>query len=335
MRIPALFLTLIVCCWCGGQTQSQPPSAPPAPSTQTPTTQTPSAQQQATTGNGDQPAKTKIVTSVDVVNVVFTVTDDHGRFVKDLTQNQFRILDNNKPPKEITGFEAQTGLPLRVGLLVDASNSIRDRFKFEQQSAIEFVQQSLHPEVDKAMVLSFDEIYEVVQDFTNDLDKLSAGIRKISPGGSTAMWDAVYYACREKLMKQQNPDPVRRVIILVSDGNDTQSHVYRKEAIDMAQRSETIIYTISTSMGSGGEGDHNLKVLAESTGGEAFFPLKITEVADAFYRIQRELRSQYSIAYKPDDFVPNGQYRTISIKTVPHDLKVRAKKGYYARKESR
>src|SRR5215467_10337356 len=335
MRIPALFLTLIVCCWCGGQTQSQPPSAPPAPSTQTPTTQTPSAQQQATTGNGDQPPKTKIVTSVDVVNVVFTVTDDHGRFVKDLTQNQFRILDNNKPPKEITGFEAQTGLPLRVGLLVDASNSIRDRFKFEQQSAIEFVQQSLHPEVDKAMVLSFDEIYEVVQDFTNDLDKLSAGIRKISPGGSTAMWDAVYYACREKLMKQQNPDPVRRVIILVSDGNDTQSHVYRKEAIDMAQRAEAIIYTISTSMGmsSNDQGDHNLKVLADATGGKAFFPLKLTDVEDAFASIQRELRSQYSVSYKPQDFVPDGRFRTISIKTLHHDFKVRAKAGYYTRKQ--
>src|SRR5215471_3445533 len=332
MRIQALFLTLIVCCLCGGQTQSQSPSASPVPSAQAPTPQTPSAQQQATPGNGDQPPKTKIVTSVDVVNVVFTVTDDHGRFVKDLAQNQFRILDNNKPPKEITDFEAQTGLPLRVGVLIDASNSIRDRFKFEQQSAIEFVQQSLQPDVDKAMVLSFDEIYEVVQDFTNDLDKLSAAIRNISPGGSTAMRDAVYYTCREKLMKEQSTGPVRRVIILVSDGNDTQSHVYRKEAIDMAQRSETIIYTISTGLGySNGEGDHNLKLLAESTGGEAFFPIKVTDVADAFARIQRELRSQYSIAYKPDDFVRNGQYRTISIKTVPHDLKVRAKKGYYAR----
>ena len=290
-------------------------------------------QQQPSPGNAEQ-SPTKIVTAVDVVNVVFTVQDDAGRFVKDMRQDQFRVLDDNQPPREITSFEAQTGLPLRVGLLIDASNSIRDRFKFEQQAAAEFLQQTLVPESDKAMVESFDEVYEVVQDFTNDLDKLSSSLRKISPGGSTAMWDAVYYACREKLMKLQEPGVVRNVIVLISDGNDTQSHVYRQEAIDMAQRAGATIYTVSTNLGfTRTDGDHNLRMLAESTGGQAFFPETLDDVGLAFVHIQHELRSQYSISYKPQNFAANGQYRTISIKAIHGGFRVRAKKGYYARKQ--
>lgn len=320
MRISALILGFALFYVCFAQEQP----ATPAPTTM--------PAQSSSTGNG-QSKLPSITTQVDLVNVVFTVMNDEGKFVKDLTQNQFRILDNNKPPREITSFEAQTGLPLRVGLLVDASNSIRDRFKFEQQAAIEFVQQSLIPETDKAMVLAFDEIYEVMQDFTNDLDKLSNGIRKISAGGSTALWDSVYYACREKLMKEDSAAPVRKVIVLISDGNDTASRVYRKEAIDMAQRAEVAIFTISTSLGTtNSEGDHNLQLLADATGGRAFFPTQLQDVENAFVSIQHELRSQYAVSYKPQDFVPNGQYRTISIKTLHHDYKVRAKKGYYTRR---
>lgn len=323
MRFPALLLGISFVCSCLSAQTQQPSSSqtPPAKPAQSPAT-------------GNRQSKLpSITTSVDLVNVVFTVMDDDGHFVRDLTQNQFRILDNNKPPSEITSFEAQTGLPLRVGLLIDASNSVRDRFKFEQQAAIEFVQQSLVPETDKAMVLAFDEIYEVMQDFTSDLDKLSSGIRKISPGGSTALWDSVYYACREKLMKEGSTNPVRRVIVLISDGNDTQSRVYRQEAIDMAQRAEVAIFTISTSLGTTNtEGDHNLRLLADATGGQSFFPVVLQDVETAFVTIQHELRSQYSVSYKPQDFVPNGQYRTISIKTIHKDYKVRAKKGYYTRK---
>lgn len=303
--------------------QQTQPANPPAP-----------AQQQQATPNDNQGPASKIVTAVDVVNVVFTVQDDDGRFVQQLTRDQFRILDDRKPPKEITSFEAQTGLPLRVALIIDASNSVRDRFKFEQQAATEFLQQTLDVKADKAMVEAFDEVYEVVQDFTNNLDKLSSSLRTISPGGSTAMWDAVYYACREKLMKLQETGPVRNVIVLISDGNDTQSHVYRQEAIDMALRAGVTVYTVSTSLGfSRTEGDHNLQVLADATGGQAFYPAAIDDVETSFVHIQHELRSQYAVSYKPDNFVPNGEFRTISIKTIHGGLKVRAKRGYYARKQ--
>jgi VWFA-related protein len=281
----------------------------------------------------DIPSGGTIRTRSDEVNVIFTVTDKHGKFVKDLKQSQFRVLDDSRPPKQIMTFEAETNLPLRVGLLIDASNSIRDRFLFEQQAATEFLRQTIRPKTDKAFVLAFDEVWDVTQDFTNDLDKLTKGINVIRPGGGTAMWDAVYYACRDKLMKESTGQTVRRVIILVSDGDDNQSRALRTEAIEMAQRAGVIVYTISTNLNNIHDtGDHNLKMLADATGGQAFFPFKLQNLADDFNDIQQELRSQYSISYKPDQFEANGQFRAIQI--IPEDkkLKIRAKKGYYVPK---
>lgn len=276
----------------------------------------------------------RIKTRVDQVNVIFTVTDKHGRFVKDLQQNQFTILDNNKPPEKVANFEAQTNLPLRVGLLIDASNSIRDRFLFEQQAAVEFLQQIIRPDSDKAFVLAFDELPTVTQDFTNEIDKLTSGVRTIRPGGGTAMWDAVFYACRDKLLKDKNAGPVRRAIILVSDGDDNQSRVLRQEAIDMAQRAEVIIYAISTNLSNIKDtGDKNLQILADATGGRAFFPFKLHDLSDAFNEVQGELRSQYSVSYKPEALLANGAFHSIVISSENKKLKVRARKGYFAPKE--
>jgi VWFA-related protein len=289
--------------------------------------------------NAANPAKDDVAsgetirTVTDEVNVIFTVTDKHGKFVKDLKQNQFKILDNNLPPRQITEFASQTDLPLRVGLLIDASNSIRDRFLFEQQAAVEFLQQIIRPKTDKAFVLAFDEIPEVTQDFTNDLDKLTKGVKVIRPGGGTAMWDAVFYACRDKLMKEPETRPVRRVIILVSDGDDNQSRALRQEALEMAQRAGVIIYAISTNLSNiHDDGDHNLKLMADTTGGRTFFPFKLADLADAFHDIEGELRSQYSLSYKPAQFEANGGYRAIAITAEDKKLKIRAKKGYYTRR---
>ena len=246
----------------------------------------------------------------DEVNVIFTVTDKHNKFIKDLKQGEFKFLDNNRPPKQIMNFSAETDLPLRVGLLIDASNSIRDRFLFEQDAAIEFLHQIIRPKTDKAFVLAFDEVWDLTQDFTGDLDKLTKGVKVIRPGGGTALWDAVFYACRDKLMKERETGPVRKAIILVSDGDDNQSRVLRQEAIEMAQRAGVIVYTISTNLSNNpDEGDRSLKMLAETTGGQAFFPFKLQDVANAFHDIHEELRSQYSVFYKPDNFEANGQFR--------------------------
>ena len=266
----------------------------------------------------------------DEVNVIFTVTDKHNKFIKDLKQGEFKILDNNKPPKQIMNFSAETDLPLRVGLLIDASNSIRDRFLFEQDAAIEFLHQIIRPKTDKAFVLAFDEVWDLTQDFTGDLDKLTKGVKVIRPGGGTALWDAVFYACRDKLLNTRDTVPVRKAIILVSDGDDNQSRVLRQEAIEMAQRAGVIVYTISTNLSNNpDEGDRSLKMLAETTGGQAFFPFKLQDVANAFHDIHEELRSQYSVFYKPDNFEPNGQFRPILITAENKKYKVRAKKGYY------
>jgi Ca-activated chloride channel homolog len=266
------------------------------------------------------------------VNVVFTVTDKHGKRITDMKQSDFRVVDDNKPPEEIRSFHAETNLPLQVGLLIDASNSVRDRFKFEQESAIEFLNQTVRPGYDLAFVVGFDVTPEVTQDFTDNTEALAHGVRELRPGGGTALYDALYFACRDKLLKAPKATPVRRAIILLSDGEDNQSHVTREESIEMAQRAEAIVYTISTNVsGTKAAGDKVLERIADATGGRAFFPFQIRDVANAFAEIQDELRSQYALSYKPADFKADGHYRTIEI--VANDRKnfrVRARRGYYA-----
>jgi VWFA-related protein len=288
-------------------------------------------QKPADSPSGDQ-GLTTLRTTTNEVNVVFTVTDKHGHRVTDLKQNDFRIADDNKPPQEIRSFHAETNLPLQVGLLIDASNSVRDRFRFEQESAIEFLNQTIHPTKDIAFVVGFDVTPEVTQDFTDSSEALAHGVHELRPGGGTALYDALYFACRDKLLKAPKNTPVRRAIILLSDGEDNQSHVTREEAIEMAQRAEAVVYTISTNVsGTKGSGDKVLERIADATGGYPFFPFQIRDVANAFAAIQDELRSQYAISYKPADFRTDGHYRTIEI--VANDRKsfrVRARRGYYA-----
>ena len=297
---------------------SPAPAPPPAPA--------------AKASESDEPPLTTIRKRVDEVNVIFTVTDKHGRYVKDLVKKDFRVLDDKKPQAQVVSFSSETNLPLRVGLLIDASNSVRDRFKFEQAAAIEFLNQIIRPNFDKAFTIGFDTTPEVTQDFTDNTEELSHGVRMLRPGGGTAMYDALYYACRDKLAKTKDTGSVRRAIILLTDGEDNQSHVTREEAIEMAQRAEVIVYTISTNVsGMKTHGDKVLERIADATGGRAFFPFKVEDVTDAFTQIQDELRSQYALAYRPVDFKRDGAYHAIEIVAENHkDLHVRARRGYYA-----
>jgi VWFA-related protein len=270
---------------------------------------------------------------VNEVNVVFTVTDKHNHYVKDLSKTDFKVVDDEHPVEEIRSFRRETDLPLQVGLLIDASNSIRERFKFEQESAIEFLNDTIRPRYDQAFVVGFDVAPELTQDFTDNSEKLSRGIRALQPGNATAMYDALYYSCRDKLLKSPQSSSVRRAIILVSDGDDNASHVTREEAIEMALRANTIVYTISTNFPAGADGDRYDKVLeriADATGGRAFRPFQLTDVANAFAQIQDDLRSQYELSYHPANFAHDGRYRTIAISATKKGLKVRSRTGYYA-----
>jgi VWFA-related protein len=185
---------------------------------------------------------------------------------------------------------------------------------------------------DQAFVLGFDSTYEVTQDFTDDTEKLTNGVRLLRPGGGTSLYDAFYFACRDKLLISQESRPARRAIVLLSDGEDNQSHVSREEALDMALRAEVIVYAISTNVsGQKSRGDKVLERMAEATGGRVFFPFQISDMTDFFAEIADELRSQYALAYRPADFRRDGRYRTVSVIAQSRKgLRVRARPGYYA-----
>ncbi len=311
---------------------STPAKAPAPAATQPAVSAKPAAgtSQGAVATNDEAVKLTKITKSVDEVNVIFTVTDKHKHFVKDLTKADFTVLDDKKPV-QVRAFAAETDLPLRVGLLIDASNSIRDRFQFELASAIEFLNQIVRPGRDQAFVLGFDSEHEITQDYTDSTEKLAHGVRMLRPGGGTALYDAIYFSCRDKLLRVQTDETVRRAIIVVSDGEDNQSRVTREEAIEMAQRAEVIVYSISTNIsGTLASGDKVLRRISEATGGRVFFPFKIQDVADAFSEIQQELRSQYVVSYKPEDFRRDGKFRSIDIIAQTKKLTVRSRRGYYA-----
>jgi VWFA-related protein len=272
---------------------------------------------------------------VNEVNLIFTVTDKHGKFIQNLQQRDFALLDNQRAPAQVFNFTQQTNLPLRVGIMIDASTSIRQRFEFEQTAAIQFLQQVVRPQSDLAFTMGFDVTPYVTQHYTNDQDKLEAGITKLRPGGGTALFDAVYTACKDQLLNAPASQlgSVRKALIVISDGDDNQSRAYPDDAIKMCQRAETIIYAISTNVSpSRDRGDDVLKKMSEATGGIAFFPKRIEEMSGSFHDIEEELRSQYQLAYRPADFKLDGAFRSIYLVALDRRFQVRAKKGYFAPK---
>lgn len=283
------------------------------------------------TPTDDQDSVLTIKKRVDEVNVLFIATDKHGKFVRNLNEGDFNILDDHKPPQTIISFNRQTDLPIEMGLLIDVSGSVRGRFDFEQGAATGFLQHVIRPGFDKAFVLGFNAHGQITQDFTDNLSLLSAGVKRLHDGGGTALYDAIYRACKDKLMKDKPDHPVRKAIIILSDGEDNQSEVSRAQAIEMAQRAEVLIYAISTDdSGLVLRGDQILQQLADATGGRAFFPYKMKDITHSFSSIEEELRSQYVVSYKPSDFDADGRYRSIEITSLKKDLQVRARKGYFA-----
>jgi VWFA-related protein len=335
IALAAIFLAAASATSLSAQTTSGQPAAgtgqKPAPA------QTPPNPPQAAPAQTDQNGvmtdvgTPTIHATVNEVSLIFTVTDRHGHYIPNLNQSDFALLDDQKAPARVNSFHQQINLPLRVGILIDTSSSIRSRFQFEQQSATEFLLQVLRAKNDRAFVMGFDVTPTVTADWTNDQDALETGIDKLRPEGGTALFDALYVACRDKMLTERGPEPVRKAIILVSDGEDNQSRVYMPEAIKECERAETIIYAISTNWTpSRGEGDKVLDELSAQTGGETFYPPSVEEMATSFKDIEEELRSQYALVYTPADFKTDGAFRTIYLYCYDRRYQVRAKKGYFA-----
>jgi len=344
MRFRSLFFLLasIFCATFLVYAQQQQPAAPAPPAGQ-------QAQPQ-----DQQQGPTRITTQVNLVDVLLTVLDRRNKLVPNLEKQDFKIFDDNVP-QEIRYFSKQSDLPLRIGLLMDTSNSIRDRIKFEQDAANNFLFSVLRRNKDQAFVMTFDDEPQLLQGFTGDTGKLRDMILRTRAGGGTAVYDAIYEACFKELSNPprppgDQPDVVRRVMILISDGEDNLSTHTRAEAIEMAQRTSVVIYTISTSTQwvtlddpskerTGNrkyhltDGDKILQDLADETGGRSFYPYHVDDLDQSFQDIGEELRNQYSIAYNPTNHGIDGRYHKIKIETPEHKgFQVRARRGYYARK---
>ncbi len=332
--IPTLALLFALCAPAIVLRAQQAPPTPPVPATQP-----------------QQENPPTIRRRVELVDIVFTVLNRREKFVTDLEKENFKVSEDNQP-QAIRFFSRQTDLPLRVGMLLDTSNSIRDRLKFEQEAAIDFLFNVVRRHKDQAFVMTFDNEPSIIQDYTEDAGRLRDVILRQRAGGGTALYDAIYIACRDKLNTPpfalgQSPE-VRRVLVVISDGDDNLSTHSRGQAIEMAQSAGVVIYAISTSTQwvstiedadpskrlnrkyHKEPGDEVLEQLAVETGGRAFFPYRVDDLAQSFQDIGDELRSQYSLAYIPTNRTADGKFRRIRIDVDRKGLMVRARKGYYA-----
>jgi Ca-activated chloride channel family protein len=278
---------------------------------------------------------------VDEVAVFFAATD-HGKSVTDLTREDVGLRDAQKSPAAITGFRNEAQLPLRLGIVIDTSESITSRFSFEQHAAINFLQKVLTDKDDLAFVVGVANSVLLVQDFTSDQQQMAHAINQLAPAGGTALWDAVGFAA-DKLAARTETQPVARMLVVISDGKDNSSSVTLKEAVASAERGEVFVYTVSTREAADSDdytmtgeravvGDRALKVLAEHSGGAAFVPGSVTGLNHGLDELQQVIRSRYLISYKPAAFKHDGQYRAIDITAQKsgHKLRVYARHGYYA-----
>lgn len=270
--------------------------------------------------------------SVDLINIFCSAWNkDTKSFVTNLAREDFAIYEDGLK-QEIKNFAREANLPLTIALLVDTSNSVAPKLKFEQEAAINFFYTVLK-EGDRAMIVEFDSAVTLLQDFTNDPNKLAKQIRSMQAAGNTALYDAVVKTCDEKLIRETG----RKTIVILSDGEDSASTETLERARAMALNADATIFSISINRGGffgvGGDtriGDKVLTQLASETGGKALFPFQVEELDSAFREISQELRSQYNLGYISSNPLRNGSYRKIEVKVAEKNLKLNYRKGYFA-----
>ncbi|MBP1623174.1 MAG: hypothetical protein H6Q07_1194 [Acidobacteria bacterium] len=281
--------------------------------------------------SGQEPQAT-IRAEVALVNVVFTAERD-GRLVQGLQAEDFQISEN-KQPQKIEYFSAlgkSSEVPLTIALLIDTSGSVRDKLEFEKDTAAEFFKEVLRPSKDLALIIQFDADVNLVQDFTQRQEDLLNALEKLKAGNSTALYDAVYLAAEEKLKNEIG----RKVMVVITDGEDTSSKIRKEEAIEAAQRRDVLIYGIGVRSEDFGSNFGVLKKFAEETGGAFFSPrAKFTEIQEAFRAIGEQIQGQYSLAYISSNKNRDGSFRSIDLRCKVRGVRIRARKGYYAPKES-
>jgi VWFA-related protein len=295
---------------------------------------------QGPTPNTPADKQTQIITSVVDVPLMVSVTDNKGKLITNLTKNDFRIFEDDKA-QTIKSFTRDTDLPLSIALLVDASGSVIEQLKFERAAATDFFFNTVKRKKDRAAVFAFDSVISLLSDkapdgFYDDPERLSEAVQKIKAGGGTSVYDAVYASVQKYLAREAANR--RKLIILISDGDDTASKLSKTEALEMAQRHDVAIYAISTNKTSDTrsrakvQGDEVIQSMVDETGGKAYFPLKLDDLAVDFQKIGDELRSQYVIAYTPTNQNLDGSYREVRVEMGDKKYKARTRRGYFATK---
>jgi VWFA-related protein len=273
--------------------------------------------------------------SVNEVAIFFAAMD-HGKPITNLAPSDVAIRDNSQPPDAILGFRNESQLPLRLGLVIDTSASVTDRLSFELAAATKFLQDVVVNKDDLAFVVGVNNAVRLVQDFTSDQTLSSHALNQLAPGGGTALWDAVAYAA-DRLATHPESEPVARILVVISDGEDNSSSITLKQAIATAQNGEVAVYTVSTSEvlpqnQSVPFGDRALRTLSDLTGGAAFAPGSARHLDSSLADLQQVIRGRYLVSYKPASFERDGRYRSIDIEAEKdgRNLQVIARKGYYA-----
>lgn len=275
------------------------------------------------------PASQQIELGASLVNTFLTVRDQDGRLVSDLKPEDFIVLDDGAP-QPITHFSREIQLPLSIALAIDRSRSVQKKFQFEQAAATQFLKAVLHPGKDRGLLVAFDSNVYLLHDFTDEAAALADAIQKLTVSGGTSIFDAVYKTSRDKFTRI---GAGRKVLILVTDGEDTTSYATLKQAVEMVLRTEVIVYAIG--LKGIKKGESTLERLTSDTGGQVFFPKTEEEkLAELFDQLQEELRNQYSLGYA-SPHAPDGKFHTLTIQTKRKGLTVYARRGYYAGRASR